>query len=412
MSAHPLSPIRGWTLCFVATFTMAISYIDRQTLAVVASSVQEALDISDHEYGWLVSAFSIAYLLGAPLAGRFIDLLGARRGLLLAVLAWSAVAALHALTPSFGALFMLRILLGASESPSFPGAAQTVYRALPPEQHSRGIGILFTGSSIGAMVAPLLGAALLHRFGWRGAFLGTALVGLVWVPLWLATAFSRQARAALDHKPDANTAPAARLSMRQMLTHPAVYRAAVLVVAASPTIGFLINWGPKMLERDGIARADIGRYLWLPPLAFDLGAIAFGDLQARRRLKRGSTDHAPDTLLVGIAAAMATCLALYPFHTGPLSMIAIAGIAMTGGGALFALLTADMLSRVAPSNVAVAGGVTAAAQSLAYILCNPLVGLSVEQTNSYNTACVTIGLLVAPGALIWSRLPAPPRHSA
>lgn len=412
MNAPPLSPIRGWILCLVATFTMAISYIDRQTLAVVATSVQETLHIGDHEYGWLVSAFSIAYLLGAPLAGRFVDALGARRGLLIAVLAWSAVAAAHALTPSFGVLFLFRILLGAAESPSFPGAAQTVYRALPERHHSRGIGVLFTGSSIGAMVAPLLGAALLHRFGWRGAFLGTALVGLVWVPIWFLTAFSPRAKAALDRNEAPTPTPAPRASMLRTLAHPAVYRAAILVVASSPTIGFLINWGPKMLEREGVARADIGHYLWLPPLAFDVGAILFGDLAARRRAKRDASDHAPDRWLIGIAAFMATSLVLYPFHRGAYGMLAIASIAMAGGGAIFALLTADMLARVAPGNVAAAGGVTAAAQSLAYILCNPLVGLSVEQSHAYNLACVSIGALVAPGALIWMLLPAPPRHGA
>src|SRR5579884_3857605 len=105
---------------------MAISYIDRQTLAVLAPTVTSALHISEEGYGWLASAFSIAYLVGAPLAGLWIDRVGARRGLLAAVLLWSAVAALHAAVPALGAalsalgvgapawavLFALRIALG------------------------------------------------------------------------------------------------------------------------------------------------------------------------------------------------------------------------------------------------------------------------------------------------------------
>jgi MFS family permease len=112
---------------------MAVSYIDRQTLSVIAPTVQAQLGIDDVAYGWLVSAFSIAYLVGAPIAGRVIDRVGARRGLLVAVLVWSGVAALHTLVPGFGVLFGLRIALGIAESPSFPGAAQTIHRALPPK---------------------------------------------------------------------------------------------------------------------------------------------------------------------------------------------------------------------------------------------------------------------------------------
>src|SRR6185295_16573165 len=133
----------------------------------------------------------IAYLIGAPPAGWLVDRLGARRGLLWAVLLWSAVAALHALVPGFGVLFALRIALGLAESPSFPGAAQTVQRALPPEERARGFGVLFTGSSFGAMLAPPIASYLATRFGWRTAMLSTAAIGLVWVPVWLLVAFRK-----------------------------------------------------------------------------------------------------------------------------------------------------------------------------------------------------------------------------
>src|SRR5688572_14297541 len=162
-----LSRSRAWALALVATFTMAVSYVDRQTLAVLSLSVCEALQINEQQYGWLQSAFSIAYLVGAPIAGRWIDRVGSPRGLLMAVIVWSIIAALHAFAPGFAVLFMLRIALGLAEAPSFPGAAQTVHRALPPDQRSRGMGILFTGSSFGAMIAPPLATFLAAHYGWR-----------------------------------------------------------------------------------------------------------------------------------------------------------------------------------------------------------------------------------------------------
>src|SRR5262249_60466970 len=123
----------AWAVAICATLTMAVSYFDRSTLAVLAPTVKEQLHISGTAYGWLTSAFSIAYLIAAPLTGWWIDRIGARRGLVTSVLLWTAVAALHAVVPGFWVLFGLRIALGIAEGPSFPGAAQTIQRILPPE---------------------------------------------------------------------------------------------------------------------------------------------------------------------------------------------------------------------------------------------------------------------------------------
>src|SRR5262245_5376900 len=120
--------------------TMTVSYADRNALAALAPTVINALGMTDVEYGWLGSAFAFAYLIGTPVGGWWIDRVGARRGLVASVLAWSAVAALHALVPGFGVLFALRIALGLTEGPSFPGAAQTMQRVLPPEDRPRGFG--------------------------------------------------------------------------------------------------------------------------------------------------------------------------------------------------------------------------------------------------------------------------------
>ena len=59
----------AWPIAIVATLGMSVSYVDRQTLAAIAPSVTKSLGIDNTRYGFLLSAFSIAYLIGAPLAG-------------------------------------------------------------------------------------------------------------------------------------------------------------------------------------------------------------------------------------------------------------------------------------------------------------------------------------------------------
>lgn len=114
---------------------------------------------------------------------------------------------------------------------------------------------------------------------------------------------------------------------------------------------------------------------------------------------------------MALAACCAFGIILFPLHHGPTQMVAITSLAMAGGGGIFALLTSDMLARVAPQTVSVAGGITAAAQSLAYIVCNPLVGAAVDRTHSYNGVCVALALILIPGSLLWMWLKPPPHYS-
>jgi ACS family hexuronate transporter-like MFS transporter len=406
-STPALSRPAAWALALVATLTMSVSYIDRQTLAAIAPSVQKALSIPDSAYGDLVSAFSIAYLVGAPAAGMLVDRIGARRGLLGAVLTWSAVAALHALVPSFGVLFALRIALGLAEAPSFPGAAQTVHRALPPADRARGFGVLFTGSSIGAMIAPPLATFLADRYGFRAAFLGTSAAGLLWVPLWLRVAYAKDARRALDRATSEGTPRPSTLST---LRHPAVLRAMLVIIASAPMLSLLFNWGTKLLVHDHhLTQRQTGQYLWLPPVFFDAGAVLFGHLASSARA-RGVGDGGVPRQLVAAACMLMLAGAAIPFAATPELVIVACCITMIGGGGLYALPMADLSSRVPPNVVATAGGICAAAQSIAHIVANPMIGRSVERTGSYAFIVLVLTAWVIPGCVGWVLWKPPPPY--
>ena len=388
----------AWSVALAATFTMTVSYIDRTTLAVLAPSVTKALDISETAYGWLTSAFSIAYLLATPLSGWWIDRIGARRGLVWSVLVWTSFAALHAIVPGFGVLLALRIALGLAEGPSFPGAAQTVQRILPPGDRERGFGVLFTGSSIGGMIAPPLASALYAVAGWRVAFVGTALAGLIWIPIWLWVTRRADVARQLDEAPVAAAASTERATFAQLIRHAIMLRALCAVFAAAPIAGFALGWGAKYLHKTfAVAQEHVGRYLWVPALMFDAGAILFGDLASRQRRPAG----APPRLLFALAMPLAASLALLPFAPSPWASMAILGTAMIGAGAVYTFVTSDLLARVPPASVSFAGGIMAGAQSLALIIVNPLVGWSVDTYGGYDVATWTLGAWVIPGCVAW-----------
>jgi ACS family hexuronate transporter-like MFS transporter len=408
MSSLSLSRAQRWALVLAATFTMTISYVDRQTLSVLAPVVTRELHISEQGYGWLASAFSVAYLVGAPLAGAWIDRVGARFGLLAAVLVWTVIAGLHALAPGFGALFALRVALGFAESPSFPGAAQTVTRALSRADRARGLGVLFTGSSIGAMLVPPLATLLMREFSWRAAFLGTAIAGLVWVPVWWACAWTPAARGVIDRPPEVAPDEIPRGSTRTVLAHPAMLRALVLVIASAPPLAFLLLWASKYLVQTcGVAQVSVGKYLWFPPLLYDLGSVTFGHLSSMRA-RRNRYDGSPDRALVAVAAALTMCVGLLAFTRDARTATVIAAVAMAGGAGLYALLTSDLMSRVPAGAVSTAGGLCAAAQSIAHIVFNPIIGAFAQRDGDYHRAVLLLAVWVIPGTLAWLLWSPPP----
>ena len=378
--------------------TMSVSFFDRNTFAFLAPSVTKDLGISESSYGVLTAAFSAAYLLATPLGGKWIDHIGARRGLVYSVLVWSSVAALHALAPGFGVLLGLRLALGVAEGPSFPGSAQTMRRVLPTAERSRGFGVLFSGSSIGAMAAPPVAGFLYVLAGWRVAMLGTACIGLLWIPLWLALTGRPAVAERLDVAAPVTTDSAPRPTMRELAVHPIMVRAFIAIFAVAPVGGFLVAWAAKYLvQRYGLAQGQVGRYLWLPPLAGDAGAILFGDLASRQRRPAG----APPRALFVVTAMMCASLGLLPLAGTPWQCVAVASMAVGGTFATYTLVTADMLGRMPTSVISTAAGVLAAAQSLALVLASPIIGRVVDHFGSYDVVAIALGVWVVPGSVVW-----------
>jgi len=383
---------QAWPVAGVAMLTLTVSYVDRNTFNVLGPTITQALDFSDYAYGLLGSAFALAYLFATPLSGWWIERIGARRGLLASVLAWSAIAAMHALVPGFGALLVMRIALGVTEGPSFPGAAQTMQRALPPNDRSRGFSLLFTGSSIGSMIAPPL-ASWLYRVShsWRIALLTSAIIGLSWIPLWLIATRRSVVGTQLDAPVESEQGP--KPTFRELLNHTGILRGVIAIFSCAPAALIWGAWGAKFLATTyHVHQEDMGRYLWLPPLCLDVGAIVFGDLFARTRR--------PRTLLV-LAAAMLSSIALVPSVHDPWAAVAIASVSIAGAGAMYTVITADTMSRLPPASVSVAGGLLATGQSMAVILANPLIGRAVDHFHNYDAVCWGVAAWMIPGSVIW-----------
>jgi ACS family glucarate transporter-like MFS transporter len=106
-----------------------------------------------------------------------------------AALCWAAITAAHAALPAgFGsalaALLTLRFLLGVTEAPTYPGAAQGLARWVLSGDRGRANGLVMASIGIGSALAPPLVSQVMIRWGWRAALLVSALPALLVALVW------------------------------------------------------------------------------------------------------------------------------------------------------------------------------------------------------------------------------------
>jgi len=409
--ALAVSRHRAWSITVLAMLALSVTLVQRQALAALAVTVTDSLAISHIGYGWLSSGFASAYLIGSLPAARLIQVTGPRIGLAATLACASLVIGLHGVVESYPMLLALRIMLGLAVAPSFACAAHTLHRVLPFKDRARGIGMLYMGNSLGSAVCPPLTVLIASMFGWRDAFVWVAAAGIAWIPFWIATAFTGQARLTLD-KPSVPppspvllpSVPARRdrswLSLTRVVRNPAIARGNFVVAAAAPITTVMLLWGAKYLADDhGVAQNEVGHYLWAPALFFGSGSLLFGELRARSARARVTTR--PPRGLVAVATVLSALMAAVPSAHDPQTCIAIASIAMMGAGGLYTLATTDMLTSAARGTIPATTGLTTLTQSFVYIVVSPVIGTMVEHFGNYRWVMIGAGLWVLPGCIYW-----------
>jgi MFS family permease len=135
---------RRWIVVALLFFAVTVNYIDRAVLGVLKPLLDQELGWSQKDYGWMVTAFQASYALGYLLAGRFLDKVGVRLGLFVAVLVWSVAAVAHAAARSVLTFSIARSILGLAEGGCFPGAIKAVTDWFPKEQRAFATGVFAT----------------------------------------------------------------------------------------------------------------------------------------------------------------------------------------------------------------------------------------------------------------------------
>lgn len=381
---------RRWIVLGLLFFASVINFIDRQSLSILARTIQDELAISDLGYSQVVQLFLFAYMLSFLGAGWITDRLGIRLSMTLFIAWWSLSNMLTGLASSLRSLGAARFLLGAGESGLYTVAPKVVGEHFPPAQRGFAVGVYTAGATIGATIAPPLIAALALSYGWRGAFFVTGALGLIWIVPWLI--FYRPAARA--EKPASGTSADADDGWRWKDVF--FCREALLLLGArvltDPVWYFVLFWFPKYLtDVHRMPLPELGRIAWLVYLAADLGCVA-GGLLSGRFVQRGLRPAEARKWTMTIAAVLIPCSALVPLVDARWAIMTLVSIVALAHMTWIVTLTTLAVDLFPARRLGSIFGVIAAGSGLGGMLFTNLVGRLVTNF-SYSPVFVIMGCL-------------------
>ena len=392
-----MSPSPRLRAAMVGLLTLAttINYIDRQALSVAAPVISRELGLSATDYSRIVFFFLLAYALMQVVTGAMVDRLGARLGFAAAIVGWSLASMAHALGRGVMSFSVLRFILGFFEAANFPAALKAIAEWFPPSERSSAVGWVNVGPGLGAILAPPLVAWLTLTWGWRAAFVGTGVLGFVWVGLWLGL-YRQVARSMTPKDPGSEPGPAAPAEPRMAWPELVRDRRGLgLMIARFTSDGafyFFVFWLPTYLAGvRGFEIREIGLFAWMPFLASDLGALT-GGFGSTYLIRRGWSIDASRKIVMWTGAVLSACALPAAAASTPYLALAWISVALFGiqvkCSSVFTL-PADLFPA---GSVALAWGLSGAAGSLGGMLFQLYVGRMVD-TVGYNPVFLAVSVM-------------------
>ena len=391
----PESGSRVWWIGCLLLLASAINYMDRQTLANASVRISEEFAMSQEQYGSLEAGFGWAFAAGSLFFGFLADR-ASLRWLYAAVLTlWSAMGFASGFAQNYDQLLMCRTLLGFFEAGHWPCGIKTVRAILNSQGRAMGNGVLQSGTSIGAIVTPLVMRWMLTDDvgSWRFPFQVVGAVGVFWTIAWLVVTRGDLLSTRAAHEPESHVAWWRVLLDRRMFIILAV------VALINTTFQILRAWLPKFLQEGRGYEESQALYfnaMWF--VATDIGCLGAGAV-ALWLARRGQSVYAARMLTFFACAAMALSTIAIPWLPGSsllLAVLLIAGAGALGVFPIYHAFTQD-LSNEHQGKVTGVAGVAAWAFSP---WAQRLFGRHIDATHSFDQGLAMAGCLPMAACLL------------
>ena len=170
-----MNPVRKWLIMFCLSASGGVIYLLPYLREVYYIPLQKALDLSNTQFGVMMSVFGVVAMLSYFPGGWLADKLSSRKLIAFSLAATGSAGLYFATFPSYFMSIVIHAFWGFSVTLTFWAALIKATRNwAPPSQQGRAFGILESGRGLAEVGSS---TALLAVF----AKLGSAALGLSWV---------------------------------------------------------------------------------------------------------------------------------------------------------------------------------------------------------------------------------------
>ena len=388
-SAH----FRGGIVVLMA-LAIFINYVDRGNLATAAPLIKADFQLSNTQYGTLVSAFFWVYVPGQIVAAWFVQRINAYRTLSLGLALWAAATIATGFASGFAMLLMLRVLLGLGESAGFPASSKLLAQHLPPERLGVANALVVSGVFCGPAVGTLAGGLFIAVAGWRLLFIVFGAISLLWLAPWVMRT------RALATKAQSNTrVPEPRF--RELLAKRELWGASLGHFCANYPFYLVLSWLPLYLVRSQgyslAAMAGLGGTVYALSAAICCGAAWLVD----RKIARGA-DPCRVRITIIASSQVIAFLCMMACALGN-THVAIAGLLLSSvafGLCSFNLYTIGQML-AGPRAAGKWIGIQNAIGNVPGIVAPIVTGALIDWTGRYQAAFLVAGVMAIVGACCW-----------
>ena len=297
-----------WVIATLIFFITLVNFIDRSAISFVIDPLKQEFHFTDTQFGMILSAFAIGYVLLTAFGGWFVDVHGARLIWPIAAIAWSLCLGLIGFAAGFWGFIGLRFLLGVAEGPHFPAMSRTISDWLPARERATALSIGLVAIPLSAVIGAPITSYLVADFGWRIMFFSISAIGIVWAFVWYGLFRDKP-----EHSKHVNQAEIQLITAsaknkleientlvdwRFILTHPALIANNIAYFAFGYMLFFATLWLPGyFLSQHSLNLKDVGWYLTIPWLVAAIFLKAGGFLSDWLYQKTGSRRMARSHLI-------------------------------------------------------------------------------------------------------------------
>lgn len=180
-----------WIVLALLFSLNVLNYTDKSIIGVAAAPMMKELGLNYEQWGLVGSSFYWLMFVATAIGGALSDRFGPKKVLAYMAIIWTLAQFIPFVASSFALLLFARFLLGVGEGPFWPVAINQMNRWFPQEQRGLATSIISVGAIVGkSVIIPVL-VLLVVNYGWRVAFLSTAVASFAWFLLWITLSKER-----------------------------------------------------------------------------------------------------------------------------------------------------------------------------------------------------------------------------